>query len=318
MSTNLKQDLQGIQENVLLADYTTLKIGGPAKLFVEVTNETELKDAIQKANGNMIPYFILAGGSDVLISDSGFDGLVILFRIKGIKAKGQNLLVKSGTKLQDLIDTANKHGLGGIEKLTDIPGSVGGAVYGNAGAYGKTISDHIRRVQVFNGTKVFWMSKEDCNFQYRESIFKKNKKLTILEIEFELQKQSSKDLQKVSREIRKIRRQKYNDGLKSPGSFFKNIIADNLSPEILERIPKDKINYGKISTGYLLEAVGAKGKKLDGVEVASYHGNLFLNRGSGTAKAFFTLAKKYKDKVKEKFGIDLEPEVQLIGFKKQL
>ncbi len=297
-----------IKSNYPLKNATTLHIGGPAKKFVSIKSMEELKEAVEHAKQNNMDYLVIGGGSNLLVSDQGVDKLIIQNKITGIALQGRTLQVKSGTILQDLVDYTITHGLSGLHKITGIPGTVGGAVYGNAGAYGQTISDNLNQVITLKNT----LSKNQCCFNYRDSIFKKNKDI-ILEVTFQLETGDSKILQQEADDILSKRLIKYPKGIKCPGSFFKNIVAGTLPKEILDKIPPEKIVYGKLPAGALLEEVGAKGDSLDGIYIADYHANLFVNTGGGTAKAFYILAKKYADKVKEKFGITLEPEVQLIN-----
>ena len=140
-----------IQKDIPLKNYTTLKIGGSAKFFVEVASEEELKDAITHAMDTDNPYLVIGEGSDLLVSDSGFAGLVIKCSLQGIQIMRNSLIASSGVLLQDLVAIANKNGLSGLEKLAGIPGTVGGAIYGNAGAYGQAISDHLVNVKIYDG-----------------------------------------------------------------------------------------------------------------------------------------------------------------------
>lgn len=295
-----------------MSKITTLGIGGKAKDFKIVHQEPELLELVKEG-----PDFLIIGsGSNLLVADEGINKLVINNEITGISTReagfdSSKVSVKSGTILQDLVDFAINHDLGGLQKLTGIPGTVGGAVYGNAGAYGQTISDYLTAVSIFNGEKILKISKEQCGFNYRDSIFKLNK-FIILEIEFQLEKGDSNSLQKEATDVLSKRLVKYPPGIKCPGSFFKNLVAAQIPAEILNKI-RDKIVYGKIPAGALLEDVGAKGQTLDGIEIAPYHANLFINKGKGSAKAFYDLAKTYAGLVKDKFGIMLEPEVQLIN-----
>ncbi len=314
LAENLKNN---VRLNEPLDRYTTLNIGGPAKLYLEVKKETELIEAIKNANKLGVKYLIIAGGSNLLISDRGFNGLVIRNLVKGIKAKNSKILVKSATELNKLISFINKRGFKGMECMVGIPGSVGGAVYGNAGAYGQEIKDNLTRVKVFNSQGVSWFSNKNCKFGYRDSIFKTNN-FPILEVEFQFAIGNPQKLINKSKEIIKLRQKKYPKGIKCPGSFFKNILKSDLSERVLSKIPEEKIIYGKIPAGYLLEAVGARGRRLGNIKIAGYHGNLFINLGNGKATDFFNLAKKYGERVEDKFGIKLVPEVQLIGFSKKL
>lgn len=305
-----------------LKELTTLGIGGPAKKIVVVKTETELIKTVTDAVSKKEVLLFFGSGSNLLIADEGVDTTVIKNEITGITPNGNSLLVKSGTLLQDLVDYANDHSLAGLEHLAGIPGTVGGAVYGNAGAYGQSISDHLNTVRWFTRMSLEekTSTKAECLFGYRDSLFKHHKSNAyfysddfILETEFTLTPGNSDQLKQKSAEIISKREEKYPPGIKCPGSFFKNIVAESLTPEILSKIPPEKIVYGKIPAGTLLEMVGAKGDSQGDIEIADYHANLFINKGQGTAKDFWELAKKYADKIHEQFGIRLEPEVQLIN-----
>jgi len=305
------------QQNLPMSQVTTLQIGGPARQFVTVSTQADLIEVINYATQNRIPYLVIGGGSNLLVADEGVNKLVIKNEIEGITKLVRVLRVKSGISLQDLVDYSIAHNLAGLQKLTGIPGTVGGAVFGNAGAYGQTISDYIdsfREIVCLNPAtlEVVTLPKDECEFEYRDSIFKRNG-LIILEVVFKLDAGKSKDLRKEADEVLEKRLVKYPSGIKCPGSFFKNLVAEKLPKEVLKKIPKDKIIYGKVSAGGLLEIAGAKGDRLGDIEIADYHANLFVNKGRGQASDFYALAKKYHQKVKDRFGINLEPEVQLIG-----
>lgn len=301
-----------ITDNYQMSKLTTLNIGGPAKKLAIVKTIAQLTEVIGYAKENKLPFLVIGGGSNLLVNDSGVNCLIIKNETEGIVRDGHTLTVQSGTILQNLVNFSLSHGLFGLQKLTGIPGTVGGAVFGNAGAYGQTISDLITEVYCFNGQKITTLSKKDCEFNYRDSGFKGNG-YVILEVKFNLEYENPQTLTLESRDILSKRLVKYPLGIKCPGSFFKNIVADTLPQEILKNISESAIVYGKLPAGYLLEQVGAKGQKLDGIEIANYHANLFINKGDGTAQAFYTLAKTYAQRVKQKFGIILEPEVQLIN-----
>ena len=302
--------MKNIQKNISLAKHTSLGIGGPAKFFVEVKSVSELKKAINYAVENSYKVMVIGGGSNLLIGKSGFDGLVIKNEIKGIQKKNDLVVVESGEVLGELIAYFNDQGLAGMERMAGIPGSVGGAIRGNAGAYGQTISDSLVRVKILEDGKLKWITNYKREFEYRDSIFKKKNSI-ILGAEFILREKDKEELKKTSEEIIKLRAIKYAPGIKTPGSFFKNVEVKNLSKKVLSNIPKDFIMYGKIPAGQLLEAVGANGKSLGGIKITDHHGNLFVNTGKGTAEEFCELSEKYALKVKEKFGITLEPEVQV-------
>lgn len=303
-----------LQVNIPLSQYTTLQTGGPAKFFIAVDNEEDLIRAIKAALENNIPYLVIGQGSNLLISDKGFPGLIIRNRICGITITNNEVTASSGTVLQYLVNATIKSGLSGLHKLTGIPGTLGGAVYGNAGAYGQTISDRLIKIKAFDplSDKTVTLLKDNCQFNYRDSVFKNNS-LIILEASFELLASQGDGLRGEAEEILKQRLIKYPLNLKCPGSFFKNVPVEKIPPESLKLIPADKITYGKIPAGYLLEAVGAKGAREGRIEVSPIHGNLIVNLGEGTSADFYKLAKSLAQKVKDKFGITLEPEAQLIN-----
>lgn len=316
-----------IQLNYPLSKLTTLCIGGPAKYFLEAQNQEDLIETIKIIQAENIPYLVIGEGSNLLVSDEGFPGIVIQNALVGINLGTSGVAcdrttigVHSGTKLQDLVNFTISQGLSGIQKLAGIPGTVGGAIYGNAGAYGQQICDHLQTVICLNPQtgQLLTIKKEECGFGYRDSQFKRNH-LLILEAHFQFLASLASQgwtLQEESQKILAERTLKYPPNLRCPGSFFKNILANTISKDALKLIPQEKILYGKIPAGYLLEEVGAKGQKLGQIQVSPHHANLFINLGKGTATDFYNLAKTYAQKVKEKFGIELEPEVQLINLPK--
>ena len=275
----------------MLKHLTRFGFGGEARKLVVARDEKSVIDALHK------PYYILGDGTNVIASDKGFKGVVIKIATSGLKIKKNKILCEAGVKLQKLVDTANESGLGGLETLAGIPGTVGGAIFGNAGAYGKEISGNLRRVKIFDGSRTRWIQKKDCAFSYRESVFK-TKQWVILAAEFNLHKGNAQGLAEKSKEIIKIREKKYKPSLRCAGSIFKNIVVEG----------------GKIPAGSLLESVGAKGMKAGGVYVASYHANLLINNGRGKASEAKKLIDILKQKVYKKYGIRLEEEVRYLEF----
>ncbi len=295
-------------------DITTLKIGGPIKEFIEVKSEDELISSLSSSPITHHPLLIIGGGSNLLVSDSGFDGLVIKNEVIGIEKEDGGLKVKAGTILQDLVDFTMENSLSGIHKLNGIPGTVGGALFGNAGAFGQTISDHLVSVTALDPIthNTSLITKQQCEFEYRDSGFKRNKYI-ILEVIFKLPRGDLATIKKESQEVLEKRLKKYPPGVLCPGSFFKNLFIKDLPEDVQKQIPPERDYFGKVPAWFFLDAVGAKGAQRGQIKIAPYHGNLFINQGDGTAEDFYNLAKKYFLKVKEKFGIELDPEVQLIN-----
>lgn len=306
-----------IKYDYSLKKLTTIKVGGPAKYFVNVKNEKELIEALKWARKSKIKWYIIGDGSNLMSNDRGFAGLIIKNEIKNLEINGKKILVGAGNNLLETIHKLNDLGLAGMERMAGIPGTIGGAIYGSAGAYGHEIKDNLIRVKIFDGTKTKWLSKKQCYFKYRESIFKTKKGWIILGAEFKLEKRNPTELYKTSDKIIKLRERKYWPTLLCPGSFFKNIVVEEIKPIILKKkfllkIPKEKINYGKVPSGYLLESVGAKGIRCGGIKVAEHHGNLIYNTGNGKSKDIIKLAKILKDRVRKKYGINLKEEVQYL------
>lgn len=309
-----------IKEDKKFSEVTTLEIGGPIKAFIETNSQDELVEILKFVKKEQIPFLIIGGGSNLLVSDEGVDFLVIKNNVTGISHSVRNdkvrLVIQAGTVLQDLVDYTIKNGLGGMNHMTGVPGTVGGAIYGSAGAYGDNIRDYLFEVKYFDPEKdqIITIPREKYETGYRDSLFKHNKNLVILEAVFaNLPKSGPEVLKAEGEEVLKLRVIKYPPDTMCPGSFFKNVIADKLPKDILENVKQYNTRFNKIPAGALIEAVGGKGDRLRQIKIADNHGNTFINLGQGTAEDFYKLAKKYHQKVKEEFGISLEPEVQLIN-----
>ncbi len=301
-----------------LAPHTTFGVGGRALGYLLVKTAEEFSAAVAQATAAQIPFRIIAGGSNIVFCDDDYQGLVIQWQsgAAGISEAGERELVaEAGASLGDVIKFALARGWAGLESLSGIPGTVGGAVVGNAGAYGHSISECIKEVEILDLAKLEKaprsISREGAHFAYRDSIFKHQPWL-VLRVKVEFQPGDAAALTQISAEIIATREKKYRPGLACPGSFFKNILVSETTPEILQKIDQSKIIEGKIPAGYLLEQVGAKGLKTEHLEIASFHGNLIINRGGATYEEVKKLADSLKEKVKLKFGLELEEEVRYI------
>jgi UDP-N-acetylmuramate dehydrogenase len=308
------QPLIKINPNIPLAPLTTLGIGGDAQFFVEVYTTENLKQAIIWANEKNLSWIVIGGGSNLLISDEGYPGLVIKNNLQGITFEHEKIKVQAGTSLQELVNFTIENELDGMSTMTGIPGSVGGAIYGSAGAYGDNIRDFLLEISYLDGEEIKTLTKDQFETGYRDSFFKHHKSLVILSATFGgFQKGNKEEMQKECVQIMQKRNAKYPPSQKCPGSFFKNVIASELSNDQLKNIPPDKIIFGKIPAGYLLESVGAKGANRGQIAVAKNHANTFINLGEGSAEDFYQLSLDLAIKVYQKFGIKLEPEVQFIN-----
>jgi UDP-N-acetylmuramate dehydrogenase len=297
---------------VRLATRTTIGIGGEARWFTEVTGTGQLNSALQRACREELSLFFLGEGSNVLFPDAGFPGLVIQNRILGRERQGEEVEVGGGENLEELIRWSNRQALGGLEKMYGIPGSVSGAVIGNAGAYGQEIGDRVVEVTVHTGQSVVSIKRAEAGFRYRHSVFKNHPHWFIMKITLLLH-ESHEDLTGISESILAKRLLKYPRGLKCPGSFFKNVQVESLPATVLERIPGNFRQFGKIPAGKLLQGVGACGASRGDAQIASYHGNLILNRGKASSRDVLALAAEYAERVRERYGIRLEPEIRIVG-----
>ena len=290
--------LPGIKKNISLKDYTTFKIGGRAKYFYVAKTKTELINAVITAKKTNMPFFILGGGSNLLISDKGFSGLVIKTLNTEYQILNTKIVAETGTTLGQLVIASATAGLTGLEWAAGIPGTVGGAVFGNAGWLNnkKNISSTIESVEVLeikpkSKSKIRNYTLKDCNFSYRDSIFKRRKNLVILSISLKLKKGNKKRIKKEISYILRERKEKIPMGF-SAGSIFKN--------------PKG------FSAGQLVEKCGLKGKKIGGTEISEKHANFIINSGNARAKDVEKLINLAKKEVKNKFRIKLEEEIQIL------
>ncbi len=299
------------RERVALSKATTLGVGGEARFWVEVHSSQDLDRGWEWAARRALPTLFLGEGSNVLAPDAGFSGLALRNRITGRERCGDVVAVGGGENLPALIRWLNGQGLAGMENMYGIPGTVAGAVVGNAGAYGQEIQDRLVDVDVWSPGGVFTIPVADLKLGYRHSVFKERRDWFVLGCRLRL-REDGRNLQALSDAILEKRLMKYPAGLRCPGSFFKNVVADRLEPAVLKRLPADFVVFGKIPAGKLLEAVGANGTRRGDAQFAAYHGNLLMNVGQASQADILGLAREYADKVFERFGVRLEAEVLIV------
>jgi UDP-N-acetylmuramate dehydrogenase len=286
--------LKGISKNAPLEKFTTFKIGGRAKYFFTAKNKDSFIQALNWAVKNSLPSFVLGGGSNLLIADAGFNGLVIKNENKKYKTKGNRIFAGSGTPLAVLLKDAVKNRLTGLEWSVGIPGTVGGAIFGNAGAFGESIGDCLAEVEVFDAKnkKIIILKNEDCKFSYRRSIFKKNKNLIIISATFFLKNSKPEAINKKIKEFLGYRNIHQPLNFFSAGSVFAN--------------PKN------FSAGELIEKCGLKGKKIGNAKFSEKHANFVVNLGKARARDVKKLIILAKKSVKKKFGVHLEEEIRYL------
>ncbi len=286
-----------LREGDLLSRYTSSRIGGPADYFIAVDTADELANAVKQARHFGLNHFILGAGSNILVSDWGYRGLVIQNRARlvSITEEGNRFIVRaeSGAGLPTLARQCMLRGAAGLEWAATVPGTVGGAVFGNAGAHGSDIAATLRMATILqsNGDVRDWTLK-DLQFAYRSSALKRGEAGIILAAEFELKRDDPKVLQEKVETFITHRKRTQPPGA-SIGSMFKN--------------PKDD------HAGRLIEAAGLKGVVIGKAEISPIHANFFVNLGNAKAHDVYSLIALAQSKVREKFGINLELEIELVG-----
>jgi len=299
-SMDLLEQLFGshLQKMAPMNTFTTMRIGGPADELVEIEDSKELEQGVLTLWEHNIPFVLLGGCSNILVSDAGIRGLVILNRCMGIKVKESTempeIWAESGVMLNQLSRTAADAGLTGMEWASLIPGTVGGAVYGNAGAHGGETCKNIVLAEILHRKKgKLSLSNEKLGFSYRDSILKKEKgEQVILSATFRFTHSDPAGIRAAVADLIERRRATQPQGA-SFGSTFRNPAGDK--------------------AGRLIEAAGLKGKRIGGAAISEKHGNFIINDGSAKAKDIWTLITLAYDAVFEKFQIGLCPEIELVG-----
>lgn len=284
--------------NVLISEplnkYTTFKIGGPADYFLEPLDRADLINLIKYLNEINYPYVIMGNGSNVLISDNGFRGCVINleYGFNRIKIEDTKVYAEAGIKLSKLVDVCIENSLVGLENLAGIPGTLGGAIIMNAGAYGSEISDHVTQVEVLVDNKIKLLTKKQCGFSYRKSNLEKS---IVVSASFILTKGDKVKAKEKRRELILKRNESQPVNLPNAGSIFKN-------PE------------GNFA-GKLIEEAGLKGVTIGGAKVSEKHANFIVNYNNATADDVIKLISLIQEEVFTQFGVKLELEIKLLGFK---
>jgi UDP-N-acetylmuramate dehydrogenase len=284
-----------------MAPLTTYGTGGPARYFLEATSAEQLSLAVRVASDLKVPFFVIGGGSNLLVSDAGYDGLIVKVAVMGLTIKeATSVECGAGEELMALVDFATESGLTGLEFAAGIWGTVGGAVYGNAGAYGGEMKDVVTGLRLIDQKgDLRSVGPEYCRFGYRDSHLKRTREI-IVDVTLSLSQGNKADIERRVKEILSLRETKHPTGGKSAGCFFKNILDPNEE-------------FGKLPAGRLLDEAGVKGLSVGGAEVFDKHANMIVNTGKATSKDIRRLADIMKEKVMNKFGIELEEEVIQLG-----
>lgn len=285
-----------VEEEFSLARLTSLHVGGSARYLVRVTSDAEVRAALVLARDMGLPFFALGKGSNTLFPDSGFPGVVILMADRTLEARDSEITAGAGVFMRSLANFALRHGLRGVEELAGIPGTVGGAIRGHAGTWNTEIKDVLQRVEFLDAQHVHGemhtLTATECDFGYRESIFKKQPSWIILRGVFRLIKGDKAEGKKLIARDMQQRRERQPYEAPSAGSIFKN--------------PPGR------SAGTLLEQAGMKGLTVGGAEISSRHANWILNRGRATSQDIRQLIEQAQRRVLKTSGVQLEPEIVIV------
>jgi len=307
--------LNGVKKNFDLTPFTTFHIGGQAEFFMIIKNKQELIKAIDWAKVKKLPLAILAGGSNILIIRKKIKGLVLKISGEYYFIKRNYVTCWAGTSLTKLAKISASAGLTGLEWSFGIPGSVGGAVRGNAGAYGFDMSGSVAEIEAYDliKKKFVKLNNQACVFGYRSSVFKKRKSLLIVGIKLKLAEGELKEIKALSR---KNFNHRFESKPKEPsaGCVFKNLEYKKVLKQN-KRLAEDLMAKGlvrgdKIGVGYLIDQLGFKGKIVGGAKVSEKHVNFIINTGKARAKDVISLINLIKRKIKHRYKINLEEEIQ--------
>lgn len=308
-----------VQEYIDLHPLTTFRVGGKARYFVEAKTEEEVTESLRWAKEKQTPVFVLGGGSNVLFSDSGWEGLVIKIEIGELADDGAGRLrIGAGVTLHTVVESAKDHGYGGIERLAGIPGTIGGAIRGNAGAFGAETASAVVSVRALdrNTLDIREYSKDACEFSYRMSTFKKHPELIVLSATFSFTPgQRPDDLEKIIRETIATRETKHPQRLLCAGSFFMNPVVSNAAlRKEFELDTGMPVKDDKLPAGWVIDHVGLRGKEVGGAKVSDIHPNYIINTGTATAESILILTSLIKQRVRTEANVRLQEEVQMVGF----
>ncbi len=283
------------REDELLSRHTTFRIGGPCDVFFEPKDVDDLVEAVNFLRNGRVPHIFVGQGSNLLFADSGYRGCVIRLGtgLRKSKLKGVRVEVGAGVLLHPLIRALVEKEMGGMESLVGIPGTIGGAIYMNAGAWGQSVSDKLHWVEVIDGSgEIRRVQKENIIFKYRWSLFQDLTEWVIISAGFEFDHAPASLLKDRIEEVNRKRKGVQPSDYPGAGSFFKN--------------PKGN------SAGALIDRAGLKGERVGGAVVSDIHANFIVNCGGATCSDVLTLSEKIQKEVMKKFRIRLEPEVRII------
>lgn len=304
-------------ENVILAELSNFKIGGPAKFYFEAKSVDDVREAIKIAQENKLRIFILGAGTNILISDKGFEGLVLKPAIKFLGAEGGVIEAGAGVLISELLDSAAERSLSGLEWAGGLPGTLGGAIRGNAGAFKGETKDVIESVDSLDVSnfKEIKRSNAECRFGYRTSVFKERSgREVILSATLKLTRNDAAEVKRVIREKIDYRLARHPMEYPNIGSIFKNVdyrlVPENVRPLVAGVVKEDP--FPVVPAAFLISEAGLKGVTRGGAMISPKHPNFIVNILKASAEDVKELIKLAKKEVKNKFGIELEEEVIIL------
>lgn len=317
---DLRKELPRVRQNVPLANHTTFLIGGPARYFFIAKTSEDIRQAVEAAKKVGVQYFLLSGGSNVLMSDKGFSGLVIKiqntkYQISWPDRQNTSVVAESGVLMKTLVRETTQRGLQGFEWAGGLPGTVGGAVRGNAGAFEGETKDCVVEVELLDakGNKKTFSAKQ-CAFGYRDSVFKQ-KGYVVLRVTFQLQRGNAKELWQTVKEHIHYRDTRHPLEYPNAGSVFKNPTLDEVPKKIAKQfahvIKQDP--FPVIPVAAILSDAKLQGMRVGDAEVSEKHPNYIVNKGHAKAIHVLELIQQIKKEIKTKYNVDLEEEVQLVS-----
>ena len=284
-----------VLENVSLKDYNTYKIGGKTRYLVKPYNIDSLKELLNYIKNNNLKYMIIGNGSNIILPDSDYDGVVILLsKLNEIKIVENTVNAFCGVSLTYFVNELVKNNLGGLESLSGIPGTLGGAIFNNAGCYGQTISDKLDSVTYLENGEIKTINKEECNFSYRDSIFKQNKNFIILSAKFKLDYKNKEEMLNTIKENMIKRNTSQPLNYPNAGSVFRNPTG--------------------YSAGKLIEDAGLKNYHINGAYVSDKHANFIINKDNASSADIIELIEYIQKEISEKYNIKLKLEQEIIKY----
>jgi UDP-N-acetylmuramate dehydrogenase len=285
----------GVREHEPLEPHSWYGIGGRARYFLELSDDTPLPELLAHLNDDRLPYQVIGAATNTLFAAPELPGLTIKLATRELSIMDEIVSVSAGYLMPKLAAEAAKAGLAGLEFAAGVPGSVGGSVFGNAGAFGGEVKDQLRSAEVMDehGQR-HSLRADECGFAYRDSIFKAQRlRWVIVSATFAARKEPAAQVRARLLEVQKHRRETQPIEQRSLGSTFKNPPGD--------------------SAGRLIDAAGLKGMRIGGAQISPKHANFIVNLGGATADDVLALMAEMRERVFERFGIELEPEVRVIG-----